>query len=104
MAEHALEGTQTTKQTMYPQLKRSLENFIEEFRYLSLRYGPIRHEMFKAYDQQTTAETWIAFVKMGVDSRKARSRLGGMDWTGGWQLLQPFFWRWQRHGGVHYSR
>jgi len=71
MSEMTSEGKQTTAQAMYPQLKRSLENLIEEFRYLSLKYGPIRHEMFKAFDdERTTEETWIAFAEAQVDSGK----------------------------------
>ena len=66
---------------MYPQLKRSLENLIEEFRYLSLRYGSIRHEMFRAYDKErTTKESWIAFAEASVDSGKLVDEWE--EWTG----------------------
>lgn len=61
------EVTSDGKQEMYPQLKRSLENLIEEFRHLSLKYGPIYHELLRAWDEErTTVESWKAFVDAEV--------------------------------------
>lgn len=81
MSEEMNQGEQTTKQAMYPQLKRSLENLIEEFRYLSLRYGSIRHEMFRTYDKERIAkESWIAFAEASGDSGKLVDEWE--EWTG----------------------
>jgi hypothetical protein len=81
MADEEIEDTPTTKPAMYPQLKRSLETLIEEFRHLSLKYGPIRHELFRAFDEErTTEESWIAFAESGVDSGKLLDEWE--EWTG----------------------
>lgn len=65
------EVTSDGNHAMYPQLKRSLEHLIEEFRHLSLKYGPIYHELFKAWDEErTTKESWKAFVKAEVPEKE----------------------------------